>query len=80
MTGAGWRVISRTRELNMLMSGPPDPGKILIAHVMPSMLPSLSVEETLDVTRIYSIADKLSSDQPLIRRPVPESSQPRAPA
>ena len=52
---------------NMLMSGPPGAGKTLIARSMPSILPRMTVEEALDVTRIYSVADQLSPDQPLIR-------------
>jgi magnesium chelatase family protein len=52
---------------NMLMSGPPGSGKTLIARSMPGILPGLSIEEALDVTRIYSVADQLSPDQPLVR-------------
>lgn len=52
---------------NMLMTGPPGAGKTLIARSMPGILPRLSVEEALDVTRIYSVADQLPSGQPLIR-------------
>jgi len=50
-----------------LMSGPPGAGKTLIARSMPGILPQMSVEEALDVTRIYSVADQLSPDKPLIR-------------
>ena len=39
---------------NMLMSGPPGAGKTLIARSMPGILPKMTVEEALDVTRIYS--------------------------
>ena len=42
---------------NMLMSGPPGAGKTLIARSMPGILPRLTVDEALDVTRIYSVAD-----------------------
>lgn len=52
---------------NMLMSGPPGAGKTLIARSMPGILPKLTIEEALDVTRIYSVADALSPDEPLVR-------------
>jgi magnesium chelatase family protein len=51
----------------MLMSGPPGSGKMLIARSMPGVLPRLTVEEALDVTRIYSVADQLSPDESLVR-------------
>lgn len=53
---------------NMLMSGPPGAGKTLIARSMPGILPQMSIEEALDVTRIYSVADQLSPGEPLVRR------------
>ncbi len=52
---------------NLLFSGPPGSGKTLIARSMPGILPGLTIEEALDVTRIYSVADQLSPDEPLIR-------------
>ncbi len=52
---------------NMLMSGPPGAGKTLIARSMPGILPQLTIEEALDVTRIYSVADQLSPEEPLVR-------------
>jgi magnesium chelatase family protein len=52
---------------NMLMTGPPGSGKTLIARSMPSILPKLTVAEALDVTRIYSVADQLPLDEPLVR-------------
>lgn len=51
---------------HMLMVGPPGAGKTLLARAMPGILPRMTVEEALDVTRIYSVAGLLSSDTPLI--------------
>jgi magnesium chelatase family protein len=52
---------------NVLMIGSPGSGKTLMARSLPSILPSLSIEEALDVTRIYSVADMLPSGTPLIQ-------------
>jgi magnesium chelatase family protein len=52
---------------NVLMVGPPGVGKSLLARAMPGILPRLTTDEALEVTRIYSIADMLRGDHPLIR-------------
>ncbi|TVR21075.1 MAG: ATP-binding protein [Anaerolineaceae bacterium] len=44
---------------NVIMTGVPGTGKSLMARAMPGILPRLSMDEALEVTRIYSIADLL---------------------
>ena len=51
---------------NMLMAESPGAGKTLLARAMPGILPEMSIEESLDVTRIYSVADQLPAGTPLI--------------
>ena len=51
---------------NLLMNGPPGTGKTLLAKALISILPTLEFEEALEVTKIFSVAGKLSQQQPLI--------------
>jgi magnesium chelatase family protein len=69
----GQEIIKRALEVacagghNVLMRGSPGVGKTLLARALPSIMPKLSLAEALDVTRVYSVADALPADQPLIR-------------
>ncbi len=56
---------------NVLMSGSPGSGKTLLAHAFPSILPPLTKEEAIEITKIYSIAGLLDRNNPLIsERPI----------
>jgi magnesium chelatase family protein len=52
---------------NCLMGGPPGAGKTLLARAVPSVLPRMTFEEALTVTKIYSVAGQLPPATPLIR-------------
>ncbi|GHU90492.1 magnesium chelatase [Clostridia bacterium] len=51
---------------NILMCGPPGAGKSMLARRLPSILPPLTYEESLECTQIYSAANLLSADCPLV--------------
>jgi len=51
---------------NIIFHGPPGAGKTLLARSFPSVLPSLTRDESLEVTRIFSVAGRLPNNQPLV--------------
>jgi magnesium chelatase family protein len=52
---------------NVLMVGPPGAGKTMLAHRLPGVLPAMTFEESLQTTRIRSVAGLLSPARPLVR-------------
>lgn len=53
---------------NLIMIGSPGSGKTMLAKRIPSILPAMSFDEALEVTKIYSVAGKLPRDLPLITK------------
>ena len=58
--------ISAAGGHNCLLIGSPGSGKTMMSRCMPSILPDLSFEEALEITKIHSIAGILPNDAPII--------------
>lgn len=59
--------ITASGNHNLLMLGPPGSGKTMAARRLPSILPSLTFNEALEITKIYSVAGLLNANEGLVR-------------
>ena len=51
---------------NLLLIGPPGSGKTMLARRMPSIMPSLDLEESLELTKLYSVCGMLTEEKPIL--------------
>lgn len=70
----GQKAVKRAVEIavagghNLLLIGPPGSGKTMTARRIPTIFPPMTLEESMEVTKIYSISGKVDEENPLIQK------------
>lgn len=70
----GQRTMKRATEIavagmhNILYLGPPGAGKSMVAKRIPTIMPELSYDESIEITKIYSVNGMLDADEGLVRK------------
>ncbi len=58
--------ISAAGSHNIILIGSPGAGKTMLARTFPSILPNITVDEAIELTKLYSVSGNLTSDSPII--------------